>query len=142
MDSVTWRNGWNPATQGDNPFYKDPGSSDERAGPRHSRLSIARPPVGGCTPPTFILCSGRSANPAMLGRTVRYQLSVIIGAFPPQRGRQLAAHGNAMGMVCKKTSPARAPHDYVQIGTGRAGRSALSERILFGGRFSHRVAMG
>ncbi len=54
-----------------------------------------------------------------------YQLSTIIGAFPPRRGRPLAAHGNAVGLIRYKTlSPAGAPHDEATLsdGAGRLGR--------------------
>ena len=48
-----------------------------------------------------------------------YQLSMITGVPPPRRGRPLAAHGNAVGLIRFKTlSPARAPHEDATLSEG------------------------
>jgi hypothetical protein len=48
-----------------------------------------------------------------------YQLTLILGVFPPRRGMPLAAHGNAVGLIRFKTlSPAGAPHEDATLSEG------------------------
>jgi hypothetical protein len=47
------------------------------------------------------------------------QLSMITGVFPLRRGRPLAAHGNAVGLIRYQTgSPERAPHEEATLSDG------------------------
>jgi hypothetical protein len=65
-----------------------------------------------------------------LAQGVLYHPSMITGVFLPQRGRILAAHGNAMGMVrYKPQSPEGALHDDALFGMDQAGSVALAGRF-------------
>ena len=51
--------------------------------------------------------------------TCLYHISTIIGVFPPRRGRPLAAHGIALGLIRYKIlSPVGAPHDDATLSDG------------------------
>ena len=89
----------------------------------HSREPVVTLRAGPADPGAAGLCSASGRLPwrkrAGKSDTLSYQLSMTTGVFPLRRGRPLAAHGNAVGLIRYQTgSPERAPHEEATLSDG------------------------